>query len=97
MKSSQNSHSHVEKPNYKTDTRCPPFFPTSLDSILEKSNVELSHLLLVTVLQYRGNSLMLLRSDKFEHSDITPQQETMVKNLRKHFFFQMWLLPLVFM
>lgn len=35
----------MENPNYKTDTRCPLFFPTSLDSILEKSNVELSHLL----------------------------------------------------
>lgn len=46
IESSQNSHSNMEKPNYKTDTRCPLFFPTSLDSILEKSNVELSHLLL---------------------------------------------------
>lgn len=27
IESSQNSHSNMEKPNYKTDTRCPLFFP----------------------------------------------------------------------
>lgn len=27
IESSQNSHSSMEKPNYKTDTRCPLFFP----------------------------------------------------------------------
>lgn len=42
IESSQNSHSNREKPNHKTDTRCPLFFS---HFAWTASDVELSHLL----------------------------------------------------
>lgn len=97
IESSQNSHSNMEKPNYKTDTRCLLFFPTCLDSILEKSNVELSHLLpwlfFSTVEIHKCSSEVIDFSIAISH----PNRKQWLKIYKSFFFFQMWVLSPMFM